>query len=181
MADIVQIGDPVLRQKAKEVPVSDITSPEVQDVIKRMKDTLRETAHGVAIAAPQIGESLRIFVIAGKVFSMDEENPSEQKDDLVCINPKIVKQSKEKAWMDEGCLSVDKQYGEAHRSLKATIRAYDETGKQFTLGGSGLLAHAFQHETDHLEGILFVDHARNVAEVEERPDFNRERIAKEDE
>ena len=88
--------------------------------------------------------------------------------DLVFINPKISKLSREKEWLPEGCLSVRWLYGKTLRSKKAMITAYDENGKKFTRGASGLLAQIFQHETDHLNGILFIDHAKEIKE--EKPE-----------
>ena len=84
--------------------------------------------------------------------------------DLIFINPKISKLSREKDWVPEGCLSVRWLYGQTFRSKKALITAYDEKGKKFTRGASGLLAQIFQHETDHLNGILFIDHAKDIKE-----------------
>ena|SRR3990167_2850598 len=81
---------------------------------------------------------------------------------LIFINPKISKLSRERTWVPEGCLSVRPLYGKTFRSTKATVEAYDETGKKFTRGASGLLAQIFQHETDHLNGILFIDHAKDI-------------------
>ncbi|MBI3888666.1 peptide deformylase [Candidatus Nomurabacteria bacterium] len=80
------------------------------------------------------------------------------------INPKISKLSRDKVWVPEGCLSVRWLYGKTYRSTKATIAAYNENGKKFTRGASGLLAQIFQHETDHLNGILFIDHAIDIKE-----------------
>src|SRR6185295_15811219 len=84
--------------------------------------------------------------------------------DLVFINPKISKLSRDKEWVPEGCLSVRWLYGRTYRSKKATVTAYDENGKKFVRGASGLLAQIFQHETDHLNGILFIDHAVDIKE-----------------
>ena len=84
--------------------------------------------------------------------------------DLILINPKISRLSRKKEWIPEGCLSVRPLYGKTFRSKKATVTAYDENGKKFTRGASGLLAQIFQHETDHLNGILFIDHAKDVKE-----------------
>ncbi|MEI6316608.1 MAG: peptide deformylase [bacterium] len=172
MKRIVQKEDPVLRQIAQEVPLKDISSAKIKKVIREMKEMLATQADGVAIAAPQIGYSLRIFVVAGKIFEDDFvrkgdehiEKPKPKKPaDLVFINPEIIKVSKSKKWMYEGCLSVRPLWGEVNRSLNATITAYDEHGTKITRGAGGLLAHIFQHETDHLNGILFIDNARNVA------------------
>lgn len=172
MHKIVQKEEKVLRQKAKEILVRDITTPKIQKVLKEMSQALKEQDDGVAIAAPQIGYALRIFVIAGKMFHpdfarFDLENKipeTEIPKDLVFINPKISKLSRDKEWLPEGCLSVRWLYGKTYRSKKATVTAYDENGKKFTRGASGLLAQAFQHETDHLNGILFIDHAKDVKE-----------------
>ena len=114
--EIIQKEDPVLRQIAKDVPVSEIASPEIQKIISRMRKALNSQKDGVAIAAPQIGVSLRIFIISGKVFDMQEktydENAKGSKNpDLVCINPVISKLSKDKKEVEEGCLSVRYLYG----------------------------------------------------------------------
>jgi peptide deformylase len=145
-----------------------------------MKKALATQGDGVAIAAPQIGVSLRIFVVAGKVFhpvwQADGILPEGEKvEDLVYINPVITKLSKTKRWMHEGCLSVRPLWGEVERSINATVTAYDEHGHKFTRGAGGLLAHIFQHETDHLNGILFIDNARNVAPgiIPEKPKLKR--------
>jgi peptide deformylase len=85
----------------------------------------------------------------------------------VFINPQITKFSKEKKWMEgEGCLSVRWVYGKVERATKVTLRAYDEYGNVFERGASGLLAHIFQHEVDHLDGILFIDKAKDLEEAD---------------
>lgn len=179
MKKILQQQEKVLRQNAKEVPVSDIKNKKIQNILKEMSKALASQNDGVAIAAPQIGYSLRIFVISGKIFEKDfgkseeekllnENNiiktPKEKIKDLVFINPKILKLSRDKEWMPEGCLSVRWLYGKTFRSKKATIIAYDENGKKFQRGASLLLAQIFQHETDHLNGILFIDNAKDIKE-----------------
>ncbi len=163
---VVQEGDLVLRQKAKLVPKKDITSAHVRGVIARMKKILGGEEFGVAIAAPQVGEALRIFVIAGKAFISTEEAKGFEEDtkkkappDMVFINPEITRRSRTKKEMSEGCLSVRGKYGTVLRHEKATVKAVDETGKPFTYNGTGLIAHIFQHEYDHLEGILYIDKA----------------------
>ncbi|MBP9712038.1 MAG: peptide deformylase [Candidatus Pacebacteria bacterium] len=184
---IVQTPEKVLRKKAPEVLIADITTPKIKKILREMSASLLEQNDGVAIAAPQIGYSLRIFVVSGKIFDDGyaerreariknkrdgtplESSPapaptSERSKDMVFINPKISKLSREKEWVPEGCLSVRWLYGKTYRSIKATVTAYDENGKKFTRGASGLLAQIFQHETDHLNGILFIDHAKDVKE-----------------
>jgi peptide deformylase len=168
MIPIVQKGDSVLRTIAKPVVLEDISSEKIQDLIERMKQAIREQNDAVAIAAPQLGEAVRIFIVSGKVFMKDYpdvEPKGPLAPDLVCINPEIIKLSKEKRKVPEGCLSVRWLYGDVVRATRATIKAYDEHGNPFSRGGSGLLAQIFQHETDHLDGILFVDKADNLEEI----------------
>ncbi|MFZ2523044.1 MAG: peptide deformylase [Minisyncoccia bacterium] len=178
MKRIVQKDTPVLRELAKEVPVTDIGTPRIQRVLQEMKDSLDSQEDGVAIAAPQIGYGLRIFIVSGRVAALikrkdkidgaetEEKNiPEVIYNDQVYINPVIKKISKEKRWVEEGCLSVRYLYGQVQRSKKATVEAYDESGKKFIKPGSGLLAQIFQHETDHLNGILFIDKARNIEDL----------------
>lgn len=164
---IVGKEDPVLREIAKEVPISDITSPAIQNIIQKMKSALASQNDGVAIAAPQIGESLCIFVVSGKAtaISKDEDPDKIKYPETTYINPKITKVSKTKRNMEEGCLSVRYLYGKVKRATKATVEAYDENGKKFTRGASGLLAQIFQHETDHLKGVLFIDTAQDVVDL----------------
>jgi peptide deformylase len=161
---IVQEPDKVLRGTAAEIPAAEITSPKIQKIITNMKSVLRREPDGVAIAAPQIAEPVRMFVVAGFVFDLKKKNFSGTKSpDKVFINPEITKLSKETKWIEgEGCLSVRWIYGTAKRHKEATIRAYDEHGKKFTLKASGLLAQIFQHEVDHLNGVLFIDHAKDI-------------------
>ncbi len=173
MREIVQKENRVLRKQAKEILVKEITTPKIKKILKEMSMALKSQDDGVAIAAPQIGYNLPIFIVSGKIFHKDflrgkdelkEINKKEIPKDLIFINPKISKLSRAKEWVPEGCLSVRWLYGNAFRSKKATVTAYDENGKKFTRGASGLLAQIFQHETDHLKGVLFIDHAKDIRE-----------------
>lgn len=169
--EIVQKEEKVLRETAKNVTLDEITSLKIQKIITDMKTALNSQEDGVAIAAPQIGIPLRIFVVSRKaeIITKGLENISEEEKnkipDPVYINPEIKKLSKTKSLLDEGCLSVRYLYGKVERAEKATITAYNEKGKKFTKGASGLLAQIFQHEVDHLNGILFIDKADNIVEV----------------
>lgn len=182
MAKLVPESHPVLHDIALEVPPEEISSPKIQKVIKDMRAVLHAYRGGefigVAIAAPQIGVPLRIFLIdepirqpAGKGAKRDTEEDREpdipRLPSLVAINPRITKLSKKKIPMHEGCLSVDKSYGSVLRSVRATLQAYDERGKKYERGASDLLAQIFQHEVDHLDGILFLDRAEEIIEKEE--------------
>ncbi len=168
---IVQKGDPVLRQVARNIPLTEIKTSKIQKILADMSAAMETQDDGVAIAAPQIGVPLRIFVVSKKVqaYNLGKENltADDLKDfkDEVYINPEITKLSRQKVRLDEGCLSVRYYYGKVERSEKATVTAYDENGKKFTRGASGLLAQIFQHETDHLNGILFIDKADDLVNV----------------
>jgi peptide deformylase len=182
--EIVQKENKILRKIAKEVPIENIKSRKVETIIRRMEKALESQEDGVAIAAPQIGENLRIFVVSKKIFEiMEEENRNKKSKrenlndfengktdikefkDMVFINPEILKISKKKMLTEEGCLSVRWLYGKVKRSEKTLVKAYDEEGRSFTMGGSGLLSQAFQHEIDHLNGILFTDKATDLKEM----------------
>lgn len=166
MNKILNKGNPVLRKKAKPVPLHDIKSGKIARVIERMRRALAPHEDGVAIAAPQIGESLRLFLVAGHVFLREEhKEKGATHPDMVFINPEFVKRSRKKKMMHEGCLSARWLYGFVERSEKTTVSAYDEQGKKFTYGGSGLLSQIFQHEIDHLDGVLFIDKAEDLQEI----------------
>jgi peptide deformylase len=163
---IEQIGSPVLRQIAKPVAKKEFDSKELKTLLVKMKKALSKEKYGVAIAAPQVGASLRLFVIAGRAFDEDTDNTddSSQTPDKVFINPELLRVSRKKKEMSEGCLSVRGKYGAVVRHEKASIKAFNESGKQFLYHGSGLIAHIFQHECDHLEGVLYVDKAVRVTD-----------------
>lgn len=170
IAKIVQAksGDLVLRDLAKPVPIEEIKSGKIKKIIEDMKNSLAREEEGVAIAAPQIGVPLRIFVVSKKIFQLLDTTKSDKDayDDMVFINPEITKFSKEKTIMEEGCLSVRDYYGKIKRATKAAVRAYDENGNAFERGGGRLLAQIFQHEIDHLNGVLFTDTAKDVRKIE---------------
>ena len=175
MVTIVQSEDKVLRKISKEVPIESITKPKIKKILEEMNIALDSQFDGVAIAAPQIGVSLRIFVVSRRIFDenfirgenldkkVDHSKP--QRPNLVFINPVFKKTSQDKKLMVEGCLSVRPLYGKVRRATRATVEAYNEYGKKFTKDGSGLLAHIFQHEIDHLDGILFIDKAKDLHEI----------------
>ena len=165
MITIVQDGDPVLRGQAKEVPLKDITSAKIVKIISDMKEAMSSQKDGVAIAAPQIGIPLKIFVVSDKILKEADADYKSIGKDLVFINPKITKLSRDKHEVEEGCLSVRWKYGKVKRSIKASIKAYNELGDVIERGASGLLAQVFQHECDHLDGILFTDTAKDVEDI----------------
>lgn len=151
----------VLREKAKEVSLKEIGSNKLSKILQDMRIALEGEDDGVALAAPQIGVLKKIFVVSPRVFI---HNPDEMQ--LVFINPEIIKISSDRKLVDEGCLSVRWWYGKTRRASLATIKALDEDGNEFILKGKGLLAQIFQHEVDHLNGILFSDHAKELIELD---------------
>jgi peptide deformylase len=173
MVVIVQNENKILRKISKEVPIASIQKVKIQKIIEDMNMALDSQYDGVAIAAPQIGVSLRIFIVSSKIFDENfiggelTNKPKNiiKKPNLVFINPIFKKISKDKKLMTEGCLSVRPLYGKVRRATRATVEAYNEFGQKFTKDGSGLLAHIFQHEIDHLDGILFTDKAKDLQEI----------------
>lgn len=166
--DIVFEGDPVLRAVAKEVPHDLFGSDELHGIIADMRTALRGTQYGVAIAAPQIGISYRMFLVRGFVMQNNEKN--DEDEDVIFINPTITRSSKARVEIDgEGCLSVPNIYGTVVRHEKVTVKAYNAEGKKFERGGSGLVAEIFEHEIEHLDGVLFIDKAVNLREEIKKP------------
>ena len=156
--------DSVLRQDAKDVLKSEFGKPELKKILDDMKEAMSKEHDGVAIAAPQIGVSKKIFLVKEDAYNAN--NKDSKWKPLVFINPKIIKASKKMLEVEEGCLSVRPLYGTTIRHANVTIEAQDANGNKFTFGASNLIAQIFQHECDHLEGVLFIDHAENIQEME---------------
>ncbi len=164
---IIQKENPLLREKSNMV--GDIQSPETKKLIKKMADAMFAEPDGIGIAAPQIGARLQIFLVAEEVLDMDKgmEKSADRKNKkyITFINPVIKKKSVKKSKDIEGCLSVRGLYGEVVRREKVTIRYSDENGTPRERGASQLFARVIQHEMDHLEGVLFIDKAKNIKKI----------------
>lgn len=155
---IVQFGDPVLRQKTKLMTLAEIKSPAVQKLIPLMFFTMRNV--GVGLAAPQIGLSIRLAVIEIKpVGKRGEVKPFPK---TVVINPTIINYSKKKSSKWEGCLSLKNVAAASVRGESVTVRYLDEKGKPHKQKFTGFTAQVFQHEIDHLNGILYVDRIKDI-------------------
>ena len=163
--------NPVLGKKAREIPIPEIKGKSLQNLIREMKTLLAKEEFGVALAAPQVGESVRLFIVSGRALARDSRNAPDEPEkkeevlalpDQIYINPELLKVSRAKKEKHEGCLSLRGKWGTVPRAEKVTLRAYDEHGARITRGASGFLAHVFQHELDHLEGILYTDKATHV-------------------
>lgn len=165
MAKLVPTNHPALHTIAEEVTKEEFESGFVTKLIKDMRSALKsysvEGYTAIAIAAPQIGVSKRVFLID------DQSSERESLPSLVAINPKIIKVSKKTHVVGEGCLSIPEYYGEVRRHTNVTMKALDENGKKYERGAGGLLAQILQHEYDHLDGILFIDRAEQVWTKEE--------------
>jgi len=166
---IRQEPDPVLREIAKPVPVVDLSSSWVKKLIVDMSAALAVCVDGVALAAPQIGESWRIFIVGERAFPTDNKSRI-WPGDLVFINPAIIRRSRKQVEVVEGCLSVRNQYGTIKRHERVSVIAYDLAGRKFARHASGLLAQVFQHEIEHLDGVLFIDRAWDLHEVKPNQD-----------
>jgi len=143
--------DRVLRQKAKKVPAIDAS---IERLIDNMIETMQQ-AKGVGLAAPQVGVSLRVIVL-----QMPGEQPT------VLINPEIVERAGEQD-VTEGCLSVPGYYGEIRRPAEVVVKGKDRWGKAIRIKASGLMAEALEHEIDHLNGILYIDHVESPEKLHE--------------
>jgi peptide deformylase len=139
--------------KARSLPVRPMDTDRVRDLIPRMFATMYK-APGIGLAAPQIGHNLRLFVI--------DLAPDEKNQPICLINPEIVATSKELATREEGCLSLPNQYADITRPARVKVRYFDESGAKREIDGDGLLSACLQHEIDHLDGVLFIDHLSSL-------------------
>jgi peptide deformylase len=161
---IVYIGDDVLRQKARRVREF---TPELHELLDDMLETL-EQASGVGLAAPQVGISERVLVI--RLPDDEEEYGPEAGVLYEIINPEIIKTSREMVSGIEGCLSIPGYVGEVDRHVEIVVRAQDRHGNEIRVKPRDWLARVFQHEIDHLEGILFIDRTEDVWKTGEEPE-----------
>lgn len=155
---IVAYGDPILKKKGKDISED---HPNLQELINNMWETMYG-AYGVGLAAPQIGSSIRLFVVDPSPFSEDDELSETEKEALkhakkVFINPQIVEETGDEWAFNEGCLSIPDVREDVFRQPEITIEYFDENFEKHTEHFEGLLARVIQHEYDHIEGILFTD------------------------
>ena len=168
--EIVQDGAPVLREVAQPLPERLFGSAELTKLLADMAEVLDKEPEGVALAAPQLGVSWRLFIIRID-RTINKEHPTNSKAELqVYINPEIMKTSRKRARADEGCLSARGVYGVMSRHERITIRARREDGTMFMRGAGGLMAQIFEHEIDHLNGVLFTDHAEHLIQTRHNND-----------
>jgi peptide deformylase len=156
---VARMGHPVLRTRAQPIERGAIKSPAVQRLIDDMMDTMTEY-HGVGLAAPQVHESLRVFVVA---FDPSQSEPVEDQpgEPFAIINPEITPLGEDIVEDWEGCLSIPDIRGRVPRLRELRLRAHDRKGERFDLRLQDFQARVIQHENDHLDGVLFFDRMRS--------------------
>jgi peptide deformylase len=164
--EIVTPPNPTLRQRAQKV--RQIT-PEIAQLIDDLVETMR-VAPGVGLAAPQIDVGLRVIVVEYAEGSEEDDAPEKPPKLYAVINPEITRTSKARVLGNEACLSLPGYFGEVERYERVTVKGMNRHGQDFKLKTNGWLARIFQHEIDHIEGILYIDRATQVWRVEERDD-----------
>ena len=159
--EIVQVGNPILRQKAKKIHHFD---PSLSKLVRDMLETMHD-ARGIGLAAPQIGLPIRLFVIEY------DSKETEKHHRIAMANPEIVTSEGEQIGLD-GCLSIPGYYGvNVRRASRVVVRGQDVRGKAMKIEATGLLAWALQHEIDHLNGILYIDRLDSPDDLREvRPE-----------
>jgi len=160
LKEIVTFPDPFLRLKAKPVKKFD---KELQTLIDDMFETMRAEP-GLGLAAPQIGESMRLVVIEYAEEPEDEDAPEPKPKRYVLVNPEITQKSEEMVEGMEGCLSVPGLIGTVDRHEKVTVKALTRHGKPQKVKAEGWMARIIQHELDHLDGVLYIDRANEIYE-----------------
>ena len=164
--EIVTPPNPTLRQRAQKVHR---ITPEMTQLIDDLVETMR-VAPGVGLAAPQIDVGLRVIVVEYAEGSEDEDAPEKPPKLYAVINPEITRTSKDRVLGNEACLSLPGYFGEVERYERVTVKGLNRHGQDFKLKANGWLARIFQHEIDHIEGILYIDRATQVWRIEEHED-----------
>jgi peptide deformylase len=170
---VARMGHPVLRERARPISKSDLRDPLTQKLIDDMIDTMHEY-HGVGLAAPQVHEGLRLFV------ALLDEDPGPKSEATVVVNPEIVPAgaTREEGW--EGCLSIPDIRGMVPRFTDITVAALDRDGKAIELRLKNFAARVVQHETDHLDGVLFFDRMTSMQSLTFLDEYSRYHAKDED-
>ncbi|HXH05302.1 MAG TPA: peptide deformylase [Vicinamibacterales bacterium] len=168
---VARLGHPVLRRRAEPVPQAEIRSDRIQRLIDDMFETMEEYA-GIGLAAPQVHVGLRIFV-AGY-----DRGPALQESEadvprVALVNPELVVEDPAEIEDWEGCLSIPDLRGRVPRARRVVVRAFDRRGRRVELAAAGFAARVFQHEIDHLDGVLFLDRMRSLETLAFLDEFSR--------
>lgn len=169
--EIVRMGNPVLRQEARDLTVDEIRSEKMQRFVGDLWDTVRD-ANGLGLAAPQVGESIKVCVI-----DLSDDNPryaeTNESKQMVLFNPKVKFLSDESIAMYEGCLSVPGLRGLVPRCQKIEVTYLDSDGEKQVIEATDMLAIVFQHEIDHLYGKLYVDRTEDMSTLSYEKEFSK--------
>jgi peptide deformylase len=166
---VARMGHPVLRAKARQLEKADIRSAVIQKLIDDMIETMTEY-HGVGLAAPQVHEGIRLFVAALDAGDDSEEDESEA---IALINPEITIVGADVIEDWEGCLSIPDIRGRVPRAREIKVRGFDRTGARIELNAHDFPARVIQHETDHLDGVLFFDRMKSLASMTFLDEYSR--------
>ncbi|XKT75308.1 MAG: peptide deformylase [Patescibacteria group bacterium UBA2103] len=170
-----EFGNPILRKKAKTLTKKEIQSKKIKDLAKQMIYTMRRV-QGVGLAAPQVGESVQLAVM--EMRKTKTRSVDELKGPIVIINPKIISYSKKKIPGYEGCLSCMSIRGEVPRSESIEVEYINLEGEKIKEKASGLWARIFQHEIDHLNGIVYVDRIEDTKTIMTQKEFEKHFVKK---
>ena len=169
----IQIGNPIVRNRSIDIPVSAISTKATQALIKDLVDSMKHNSL-IGMAAPQVGKNLNLFVIQLRKTATRKVG-SETTELLVFFNPKLSKLSKQQSVLMEGCgsLASAQIFGPVKRPVSLAVSAYNEHGKKFSLKVSGLMAKCVQHEFDHLQGIICIDKFTDTKKIMQRDEFKK--------
>lgn len=164
MLEVVKVPTESLREKSAEIAPNFVMSEELQNLIKDMVVTMYDD-DGVGLAAPQVGKNIRLCVVGKEALKLDKKNtlPIE---DLILINPVWQKTSRRKEIDTEGCLSVPKTFGRVKRYRHIEVTALNRHGEELNFEAHEFFARVIQHEVDHLDGILFIDKAKDIYKID---------------
>jgi peptide deformylase len=170
---VARMGHPVLRARASAVSPAEIASPRMQQLIDDMFETMQEYA-GIGLAAPQVHAGIRLFVAGLREAPVGDEMPAgEEMPYVVLINPELKPAAPEVEEGWEGCLSIPDLRGRVPRAVSVDVAALDRQGRRIRFRASGLAARVIQHETDHLDGVLFVDRMRTFESLTFMDEYRR--------
>jgi peptide deformylase len=169
---VARMGHPVLRTRARAIDVGEVKSPRIQQLIDDLFETMTEY-QGVGLAAPQVHEGVRLFVAGFAPTPGDEDDEVERVPLLALVNPEITSVGDETVEGWEGCLSIPEIRGKVPRARQIVVRALDRRGKRIELRVSNFTARVIQHETDHLDGVLFFDRMKSFETLTFLDEFGR--------
>lgn len=165
MLQVTTIPAKSLNERSTEVDRNFLLSADTQHFVQQLIATMYND-DGIGIAAPQVKKNIRICIIGKEAIALDKKTKVNANEDLVLVNPVWTKTSIRKDWDTEGCLSVPKTFGKVKRYRNISVKALDEKGEEINFEAHNFFARVIQHEIDHLDGVLFIDKAKDIYKVE---------------